>query len=272
MAASPRVTERLFAAQTSWTAPPVIKPVREGLADLPGTKLWYQDTGGSGEAVVMLHAWTGSFATWPYQQEALSAAGYRIITYSARGHYKSAAIDPENPGTSTGDLAALVDHLEIARAHIVGTAGGGLAALDYALSRPERVLSLTVSSSHMSITDPEWVEVGSQMVPKGVYHISHAFSELGPSYRAANRSGTEEWKSREEVAWQGGDTRQETETPNSFARIGRIAVPALFIAGGADLMIPPARMREVVARTPDSQLAVMSEAGHSVAWEQPNAF
>ncbi|MEZ5709327.1 MAG: alpha/beta hydrolase [Blastomonas sp.] len=272
IAASPAVKERLVAAQTAWKAPPVITPAREGPIQLAETSLWHQDMGGTGEAVILLHAWTGSYAFWPYQQEALAAAGYRVISYSARGHYRSAAIDPDNPGTSTGDLAALIDELGISRAHIIGTAGGGLAALDYALSRPGRVLSLTVSSSHMGIADPEFLEVGGKMVPRGVYGIDHAFSELGPSYRAANRPGTEAWKALEHLGWQGGPVRQKTETPNMFDRIAKIAVPALFITGGADMMIPPARMREVVARAPGSELVTVAEAGHSVSWEQPEAF
>src|SRR5215471_14330796 len=75
-----------------WT--PVAVPeqvkVTEGLADLPGAKLWFWDTGGSGPIVILLHANTGSGAFWPYQQPALAKAGYRVIGYSRRGCYKSA--------------------------------------------------------------------------------------------------------------------------------------------------------------------------------------
>lgn len=273
-AASPpaQSDKNLYPAQTRWIAPPPIKPAHEGLADLPGIELWHQDMGGSGVPVVLLHANTGCYASWVYQQGALSAVGFRAITYSARGHYRSGAIAPANPGTSTADLAALLDYLKISQAHIVGTAAGGLAALDYALSHPERVLSVTISSSHMGIVDPEFVEVGRQMVPKGVYGAWRTFSELGPSYRAANPAGVAAWEALEKVAWQGGTVRQKTETPNSFARIAGISVPALFITGDADPIMPPARMREVAARAPGSEIVTVAEAGHSLAWEQPEAF
>ena len=61
----------------------------EGLADLGNVKLWYWDTGGPGEAVVFLHAGSGSSEFYPYQQPVFAKAGYRVISYSRRGQYKS---------------------------------------------------------------------------------------------------------------------------------------------------------------------------------------
>src|SRR5262245_47734851 len=60
-------------------------PAREAYADLPGVRLWYKDTGGSGIPVVFLHANTGSSRNWEYQISAFTAAGYRFIAYDRRG-------------------------------------------------------------------------------------------------------------------------------------------------------------------------------------------
>jgi len=272
IAASRRTGQRLYPAQTGWTTPPPIEPAREGPVSIPGTTLWHQDMGGSGVPVVLLHANTGCYASWPYQQSALAAAGLRAIAYSARGFHRSGAIDPADPGTSTGDLAALLDRLEILQAHIVGTAAGGLAALDYSLSRPQPGLSLPGSSSHMSILDSQIAGVSRGMAPHGVYATWRTFSELGPSYRAANPAGVAAWEAIAKVARQDAAVRQKTETPNSFARIAGLSVPALFITGDADPIMPPARMREVASRAPGSEIAAIAEAGHSPAWEQPEAF
>ena len=84
-----RPGERLLPAQTSWTPPPALPPSREGVAEVAGTRLYWQDSGGSGETVVLLHAWTGSYAFWAYQAAAFVAAGHRVITYSQRGHARS---------------------------------------------------------------------------------------------------------------------------------------------------------------------------------------
>ncbi|WP_165357584.1 alpha/beta fold hydrolase [Sphingosinicella sp. CPCC 101087] len=242
------------------------------MAALPDTRLWYQDTGGRGDAVILLHAWTGSYAFWAYQQAPLAAAGYRVISYSMRGHYRSDPIDPASPGTATGDLRALMDHLDISRAHLVGTAGGALPALDFGLSYPGRTISLVLSSSIMGISDPEFLEVGRRMFPRGVYAISHTFSELGPSYRAGNPEGVAAWEAVEAVAWQGGTLRQGTARPITFERMNGGSAPILLITGDADLMMPPSRLREVARNVPRCELAIVAEAGHALHWEQPEAF
>lgn len=264
--------ERALPAQTEWPPPPPLVPAREGLAELPETRLWFQDTGGEGEPIVFCHPWTGSYAIWGYQQRTFVAAGYRVITYSMRGYYRSGRIDPAAPGSGTADLRQLLGVLGIGRAHIVGSAGGGLPALELALTDPERVSSVTVASSHMGISDPDFLEIGGRMFPPGVYGISHAFSEIGPSYRAGCPEGVAAWEAHDELAWQGGSVRQGTEEPITLDRISAIAVPLMLITGDADLMMPPSRMRGVARRVPEAELVVVAEAGHSLYWEQPEAF
>jgi pimeloyl-ACP methyl ester carboxylesterase len=264
--------ERLLPAQSVWASPPPFKPHAEGLATLPHTRLWYQDSGGTGEAVVLLHAWTGSYASWIYQQAPLAAAGYRVIAYSMRGHYKSDPIDPQAPGNATDDLRALLEHLGIDRAHIVGTAGGALPVLDFGLTYPARTRSLTLSSSIMGISDADVLATGARMFPKGVYGVSHAFSELGPSYRAGNPEGVAAWEALEKVAWQGGAVRQPTGAAVTLARMKTIRVPVMLITGDADLMMPPSRMRGIAAQVPGCETVFVAEAGHSLHWEQPEAF
>src|SRR5712692_2327760 len=59
--------------------------VREASAELPGARIFYQDSGGSGTPVVFLHAATGSSRVWEYQIPAFTAAGYRFIAFDRRG-------------------------------------------------------------------------------------------------------------------------------------------------------------------------------------------
>src|SRR5215813_12050435 len=80
-------------AQTDPMKPIPIPPqvaAKEALAQLPDTRLWYWDTGGSGVPIVLLHPATGSALIWGYQQPAFAKAGYRVIAYSRRGYYNSA--------------------------------------------------------------------------------------------------------------------------------------------------------------------------------------
>jgi pimeloyl-ACP methyl ester carboxylesterase len=52
-------------------------------AELPNVKLWFIDTGGAGEPVMLLHPNTGTCETWEPQITGLSQAAYRIIAYDA---------------------------------------------------------------------------------------------------------------------------------------------------------------------------------------------
>ena len=133
-----RVSGGLIALLASLCSTPssaqVPPSARGAYADLPGVKLWYGDTGGSGVTVVFVHAATGSSRVWEYQRPALAAGGFRVITYDRRGYGRS-VVDPSGaqPGTGADDLQALMNHLGIDRFHLVGTAAGGFVAWDYAL-------------------------------------------------------------------------------------------------------------------------------------------
>src|SRR5262245_57549038 len=100
-------------------------PAKEGLAELPGTRLWYWDTGGDGAPVVFLHPATGSALIWLYQQPVFAKAGYRVIAYSRRNHYGSDMATEENPGVGSEDLHNLVDFLGVQKFHAVASAAGG---------------------------------------------------------------------------------------------------------------------------------------------------
>src|SRR5262245_62305277 len=116
--------------------------------NLPGVRLWYIDSGGDGVPVVFMHAASGTYESWAPQLPAFTAAGYRCITYDRRGWGRSRP-DPtgEQPGYLSDDLHGLVEHLGLDRCHLVATAAGGIASLDYTLAHPERVRSLVVANS-----------------------------------------------------------------------------------------------------------------------------
>lgn len=91
-----------------------------------GIQLSYEDTGGDGRPVVLIHGWPLSGASWKNQVPALTAAGYRVITYDRRGF--GASDKPEQGydyDTFTEDLAGLLDHLDVTDATLVGFSMGG---------------------------------------------------------------------------------------------------------------------------------------------------
>jgi len=251
---------------------PAQVPAQEGVAQLPDTKLWYWDTGGSGVPIVLLHPASGSGLIWSYQQPVFAKAGYRVIAYSRRGYINSAPFDRANPGIGSEDLKLLADHLKLERFHLVASAAGGSVASDFAFSYQARLLSLTISSNSLGVRDGAIAEAANFIRPKGWDEMPVEFRELGPSYRAANPAGTKAWTELEHKALIGRDYRQKLKNDITQARLKELKLPTQLIAGIADLSTPPSISRLIAAELPNAKVVVMPEAGHSSYWEQPDLF
>lgn len=243
-------------------------------AALAGVKLWFTDSGGDGEPIVLLHPNTGNVAIWAHQTAAFVQAGYRVIAYDRRGWGKSLA-DPASgpqPGSIAGDLDALADHLKIDRFHLLGIAGGGFAAVDYAAWRPARLRSLVIGASTLKIEDRSVADFIARIaIPDIRKHAAH-YREVGPSYRGGNPQGTELWIEIERHSRQAAAPEQPLRSPNNFAKLATIGTPTLVIAADADLLAPPGLMRLWAAHLRHHEWAVIHDAGHAMAWEQPGAF
>jgi pimeloyl-ACP methyl ester carboxylesterase len=231
--------------------------------ELFGAGLRYQDSfgeaSGAGAPVVFLHAGSGSSAMWENQVPAFTGLGYRFIAYDRRSE-----------GSAVDDLEALAKHLVLDRFHLVGTAAGGIVAVDYALTYPERLMTLVVANSIVGIQDEDYVEMSRRLRPAPEFNaLPPEVRELGPSYRAANAEGTARWK---ELAKEGHPSAQSTRNRITFSSLEQIKTPTLLITGDADLYTPPSVLRLLAPRFPDCESLVIPECGHSAFWEQPEAF
>jgi pimeloyl-ACP methyl ester carboxylesterase len=244
-------------------------------ADLPGRRLWYVDSQGDGVPIVFLHAATGSSAVWEHQVPAVIAAGHRFIAYDRLGTGRSTLGEGVDPGTAADDLHALVEHLRLPRFHLVGTAAGGIVAIDYALSFPDRLRSLVVANSIGGVRDEEYVALGRRLRPSPQFEaLPPEFRELGPSYRAAHAEGTERWTALERGSRAPGrlPSPQRGRHRVTFAMLETLRVPALLLTGDADLYTPPPVLRLFADRMRGAESIVVPEAGHSAYWEQPELF
>ena len=247
-------------------------PAHEALAPVGDTHLWYWDTGGEGPAVVLLHPASGSGLIWGYQQPALAKAGYRVIGYSRRSYHNSDPVAKERPGIGAADLQGLIELLGLKKFHLLGSAAGGTIAADYALSHPDRLLSLMIADNSAGVRDGEIAKAAANIRAKGFDDMAVEFRELGPSYRAANPEGARLWTELAHKAVTGGDYRQGVANDITTARIEALRVPTLLITGDADLVTPPSIMRMVAQHMPGSEISIVAEAGHSVYWEAPDIF
>lgn len=244
--------------------------------DLPGVRLWTVDTGGSGTPLVMLHANTGTVAAWEFQYRDFAAAGYRVIAFDRRGWGQSEARSATGaqPGSIAEDLDALADALRLGRFHLLGIAGGGFAALDYAAWKPQRLTKLVVAGSNGQLADHEMEQFRARIAVPGLTGSAalRPFLEVGVAYRAENPDGFRRFIDIEHRARQVGAPAQPMRTPNTLAKIATISTPTLVLMGGADLLAPPALMRAWASHLPHAQFAEIGDAGHAINWERPAQF
>jgi pimeloyl-ACP methyl ester carboxylesterase len=88
-------------------------------------EIYYEDKG-AGQPVVLIHGWPLSGRSWEMQVPALIAAGYRVVTYDRRGFgWSSQPWSGYDYGTFAADLHALMEHLDLRNATLVGFSMGG---------------------------------------------------------------------------------------------------------------------------------------------------
>lgn len=109
-------------------------PIHTGFADVNGTRLYYE-LAGAGHPLVLSHGFTLDTRMWD-DQFAVFAQRYQVLWYDLRGFGKS-AVPTDAPYTHPDDLHALMAHLGIAHAYIIGLSLGGAVAVDFAVTYPE---------------------------------------------------------------------------------------------------------------------------------------
>lgn len=257
-----------------------IAPSRSsGMADVNGTRLYYE-TAGSGEPVVLVHAFTLDTRMWDGQFELL-ARDFRVIRYDARGFGKSAPPKPGEPYSNADDLAALLDRLDAPKAHVVGLSMGGRFALDYAVTYPDRLQSLVVIDGVIGgwQWSREWLAAYAPIVEAGRRRdVAQAKSLwLGLPLFAPARQQPEvaarlKLMVDEYSGWHFVNQNPERQvSPSALERLGAIRAPTLVLVGERDL--PDfQRMSERLERgVPGARRATIPGAGHMANMEAPEA-
>ncbi|MFT4200878.1 alpha/beta fold hydrolase [Gordonia sp. (in: high G+C Gram-positive bacteria)] len=253
-------------------------------ASVNGITLSYEDTGGAGEPVVMIMGTGSPGRVWKANQApALVRAGYRVITFDNRGIAPSSEC-PEGftIDDMVADTAALIEHLGLGRAHVVGTSLGARVTQELALARPDLLLSATMLATYGRST-PLVAAFGA-----GERALYDRGIELPPEYSAAvtahlNLSPHSLADDRSARDWLDIITfSPQTVTPGVRAQMGvhegelnrleayrGITVPALVVGFADDRTLPEFLAREVADAIPCAQYAVVEKAGHFGYLEQP---
>jgi 3-oxoadipate enol-lactonase len=213
---------------------------------------------------------------WDPQAEAL-AERFRLVRYDTRGHGGSPVPDGPYSIDHVGqDALALLDHLEIERAHWAGLSLGGMTGMWLAINAPERLDRLVLLCTSAQLGPPEtWRERAETVRAQGTEAVADAGIGRWLTERfRAEHPDTAAWL-REMIA----------ATPDSgYAAccaviehmdltpgLAGISAPTLIIAGAQDPTTPPEHGERIAAAVPDARLEVLDPAAHLANVEQPEA-
>ena len=123
-----------------------MKPTSSGHADVNGIKL-YHEIYGQGEPLMLIHGGLTTIGEMQGWVQPL-AKTWQVIAVEMQGHGRTSDTDRPMSFTTMGDdIAALLDHLKIPKAYLVGHSFGGASAIRAAIQHPEKVWRLVVISS-----------------------------------------------------------------------------------------------------------------------------
>lgn len=230
----------------------------------------------SGEGPTLLLIGGLGFGRWGFfkQVPALSRR-FRTITFDVRGERRL----QNGVADLVEDVVALLDHLGVKKAHVLGTSLGGFVAQELALMRPDLVDRLVLVCTSYGGRGPEsmsfraladmmgWGSFDPEVVVRR--GLETATSE---KYRAEHKDEFEQI-----VRWRLADAPSDT-TYYEQARagagfdlsgdVGHITCPTLVIHGAEDRYVPVANAAALAAAIPDAKLRVLDHAGHLVFIER----
>ncbi len=231
---------------------------------------------GRGEAILFLHPIIGTSDYWAPQLRALSDQ-FRCIAVDSPGYRDSSIAEEPMVEAATEQLIALLDHLEIERAHVVGLSLGGMQAQHAALHHPTRFDRVVLADTSAAFgADPdEWLagwlspldEGGSVADVVGSAANAIVHQPLAPETRLAL---TESAGAIPGCAFE--QASRVIAGHNLADRLGQIQHPCLVVVGEHDGETPLEYSHDLVAAIPNAALDVIPGVGHLSSLEDPERF
>ena len=240
------------------------------------------DDNGSGQPLLLIHGFPLNRTMWRPQIEALTRAGYRVITPDLRGFgespVNSAAV---NMSSYADDIVALMDHLRLPEAVVGGMSMGGYVLLNLLERYPERVSAALFIVTRAGADDEtgkgKRTALAAATMTEGMKSVLEVFRNIlfAPATLAAYPELVAEvsgWISATDPRGAAAGLIAMRDRKDYLPLLGAIRQPALVIGAVQDQTIPIEQSRLIADGIADAQLAILPSGGHMVNLEQPDAF
>lgn len=240
---------------------------------------------GQGPPLVLLNGGMMSFSGWDLIAAEL-AGRFAVVRCDFSGQLRSPGPAHASLERHAGDVVALLDHLAIERAAVVGTSFGAQVGLVLAARHPERVSAL-VAATAAEMATPEFVH-GARALREASLIAAHAgdpsrlavlLSPLFYSEAFVQKHGAEMARRSEGLwampaVWFEGvaGLLEALEAMDLRPLLGRIACPTLVIAAEQDLVFPPERGKALAEAIPGARFELVPASGHVLVVEHPTIF
>ena len=243
--------------------------VPAGGDDAAAQETIYYEVTGDGEPLVLSHGAGGNHAIW-FQQVAFLSRRYQVITWDQRSFGNSTDhAGRHNAEAFAADLLALLDHLEIDKAHLAGQSMGGWTTVRFALDHPNRVRSVILADTTGGIVTDE-VRAGYERILRG---------EARAEAERARAEGRLDEDSRRSLLY-GQISSLNGERPTDIGamlfgvdyspRAAELTMPVLMIVGSEDPLFRPPSIRTIANLLPNVRVVEIPGAGHSPYFYQPD--
>lgn len=252
------------------------------LLDVDGTPLNVVDQG-SGEAVLLLHAFPFSSAMWSYQIEALSE-NYRVIAPDLPGFGQSPP-PPDPSKTSLRDwadlIANLIIQLDLPHVHLVGLSMGGYLAMEFLRNHSDLVRSVVLADTRPKADDSDvWQRRTDQQTQlrndDPIENLVKPLSETLLSKSSLARPELAEYVQQLMVANHRdgliGALEAMKNRADSLSTLKRLDRPTLVIIGESDRVTPLVEATLIQSLVTDAELVEIPDSGHLPAIENPDVF
>jgi 3-oxoadipate enol-lactonase len=244
-------------------------------ADVNGQHIYFEDSGGDGAPVLFSHGFLMDHEMFVHQVAALSGE-FRCITWDERGFGQTEATADFTYWDSADDALALLTHLGIERAFLVGMSQGGFLSMRAALRAPERVLGLglidTQSGPEPEAARPVYDAMTDEWLANGASdELAGAVASiiLSPGNDLAPWIAKWQARPREFIR---APYRALVEREDISDRLPEITAPAIVFHGEADSAIPMERAEQLLAELPNCEdLVRIPGAGHASNLSHPDA-
>ena len=254
------------------------RPMTMRHADVNGIQIAY-GVHGSGPPLVLIMGYRLSSLAWPLGFVEALVERFTVVLFDNRG---TGASDKPTIGYEISNMAkdvcGLMDHLEIARANVLGYSMGGAIAQDFVRQFPDRVLGLVLCATMCGgpraiYASPSVIRVMRELdglkpeeIARQIWSVTYS-----PGYLENHRELAESQMRREIAAptpLHAADLQFQAFAEFDCSKaLPNIQAPTLVLTGDLDQLISPRNSKFIASRVPGASLIVIPSCGHRVMWE-----